>query len=50
VYTQDVKDCNNGYWVYNIREMVNEYQFEDVFENVHAINTKSFPLVFPHMR
>jgi len=23
-----------------------EYEFEDVFENVHAINTKSFPIVF----
>ena len=23
-----------------------EYEFEDVFENVHAINTKSCPIVF----
>jgi len=48
VYTQAVKDCNNGYvnWVYNVKKMLIEYDFEDVFENVHAINTKSFPLVF----
>jgi len=26
--------------------MLNEYELEDVLENVHAINTKSFPLVF----
>jgi len=28
------------------KRMLIEYEFEDVFENVHAINTKSFPIVF----
>jgi len=47
VYTQAVKDCNNGNvnWVYNVKKMLIEYEFEDVFENVHAINTKSFSTV-----
>jgi len=48
VYAQAVKDCNTGYvnWVYNVKKMLIEYECDDVFENVHIINTKSFPLVF----
>ena len=48
MYAQAVKDCYNGYvnWVYTVKKMLIEYEFDDVFEIVHTINTKAFPLVF----
>jgi hypothetical protein len=48
VYDQDIKDCNDGChnWVYNVKKLLAEYDFVNCFDNVHVLNTKSFPLVF----
>ena len=48
VYDQAVKDCNSGChnWVYNVKKLLVDYEFVDIFDNAHVLNTKSFPLVF----
>ena len=50
VYDQAVKDGNNGChnWVYeyNVKKLLVDNDFVDIFENAHVLNTKSFPSVF----
>jgi len=48
VYDQAVKDCDSGChnWVYNVKKLLVDYDFVDIFDNAHELNTKSFPLVF----
>jgi len=33
-------------WVYNVKKLLVDYEFVDIFDNAHVLNTKSFPLVF----
>ena len=41
-------DCNKGCknWVSNIKTMLNNYGFTDVFENNDFLNPKVFPGIF----
>jgi len=47
-YDQAVKDCNSGCnnWVYNVKKLLVVYEFVDIFDNAHVLNTKSFTLAF----
>ena len=48
IYKQGLNDCNKGCknWVSNIKTMLNNYGFTDVFENNHFVNPKVFPSIF----
>jgi len=44
VYNQAVADCNKGYvnWVTNLKELLNEYDCQYVFENPSSVCVKTF--------
>ena len=44
VYSQAVADCNKGYvnWVTNLKQLLNEYDFQYVFENPSSVCVKTF--------
>ena len=48
VYNEAVRYCEKGCTncVYNVKKMLNDYGFPDVFENAHAFDMKSFLFVF----
>jgi len=44
MYRQAVADCNKGYvnWVTNLKEWLNEYYCQYVFENPRSVCIKTF--------
>ena len=48
MYKESINDCNRGciHWASNVKKLLNDYGFSDMFNNDIFVDPKSFPQIF----